>query len=83
MADTGVVNLNAHLVRLGRSNFDILNREGLAGAPGDRSLSMEFSIVKWRGVGMVRGAVSADVILCRVGIFGVRAYLASDGLDES
>jgi hypothetical protein len=38
MADARVVDLNAHLVRARWSNFDILNREVLAGFPGNRSL---------------------------------------------
>lgn len=43
MADAGVVNLNAHLVRPGRSHFNILDGERLTGTPGDRGLSTEFS----------------------------------------
>ena len=40
VADTSVVNLNAHLMRLGRSNLDVLNGQGLAGGPGNCSLLM-------------------------------------------
>lgn len=38
VADTGVVNLDAHLVGAGRSNLDILNGEGLSRSPGDGGL---------------------------------------------
>jgi hypothetical protein len=38
VADTGVVNLDAHLVSAGRSNLDILNGEGLSRSPGDGGL---------------------------------------------
>ena len=51
VADTGVVNLNAHLMRLGRSNLDVLDGEGLGGTPGDRSLS-KFSIREVANVGV-------------------------------
>lgn len=44
VADTSVVNLNAHLVGLGRSDLDVLDGQGLTGSPGDRSLSMEVSL---------------------------------------
>lgn len=40
VTDTSVVNLNAHLMRLGRSNLDVLNRQGLTRRPGNCSLSM-------------------------------------------
>lgn len=36
---TGVVDLHADLVSLGRSNFDILNAQLLAGLPGNSSLA--------------------------------------------
>lgn len=39
MADTGVVDLHADLVSLGRSNFDILNAQLLASLPGNGSLA--------------------------------------------
>jgi hypothetical protein len=38
VADTSVVNLDAHLVGAGRSNLDILNGEGLSRSPGDGGL---------------------------------------------
>lgn len=38
VADTSVVNLDADLVRLGRSNLDILDRQRLTGSPGNGSL---------------------------------------------
>lgn len=40
MADTGVVDFNAHLTSLGGSNLDVLNRQRRAGLPGDGSLSI-------------------------------------------
>ena len=39
VADTGVVDLNADLMGLWGSNLDILDREVLAGFPGNGSLS--------------------------------------------
>ena len=38
MADTGVVNLNANLVGLGGSDFDVLDGEGFTGTPSDGRL---------------------------------------------
>jgi hypothetical protein len=38
MADTGVVDLNAHFVGLGRCDLDIFDAEILAGLPGHRGL---------------------------------------------
>jgi hypothetical protein len=40
VADTGVVNLDAHLVGLGRSNLDVLDGQGLTSSPGNCSLCM-------------------------------------------
>ena len=40
VADTGVVNLDAHLVRSGRSNLNVLDGQGLTGSPGNCSLCM-------------------------------------------
>lgn len=39
MADTSVVNLDADLVGLGRSNLDVLDAQRLAGLPGDGGLA--------------------------------------------
>ena len=38
VADTGVVNLNANLVGLGGSDFDVLDGEGFTGTPSDGRL---------------------------------------------
>lgn len=38
MADTGVVDLDAHFVGLGRRHLDVLDGEGFAGAPRDGGL---------------------------------------------
>ena len=38
VADTSVVNLNAHLTSFGGSDFDVLVGEGRAGLPGDGGL---------------------------------------------
>lgn len=40
MADTGVVDFNAHLTSLGGSNLDVLNGQRRTGFPGDGSLSI-------------------------------------------
>jgi hypothetical protein len=40
VTDTSVVNLDAYLVRLGRSNLDVLNGQGLTSSPGNCSLQM-------------------------------------------
>lgn len=40
VADTGVVDLDAHLVGLGGSDLDVLDGEVLAGLPGDGGLSL-------------------------------------------
>lgn len=39
MADTSVVNLDADLVGLGRSNLNVLEAQRLAGLPGDSGLA--------------------------------------------
>jgi hypothetical protein len=39
MADTSVVNFNAHFTSLGGSDLDVLNGQRLASFPGNRSLS--------------------------------------------
>lgn len=39
MADTSVVDLDADLVGLGRSNLDVLDAQRLAGLPGDGGLA--------------------------------------------
>lgn len=41
--------LNADLVGLGRSNFDVLNGERLSGAPGNRSLQKFIGILDGGG----------------------------------
>ena len=47
VADTGVVDLDADLVGLGRRNLDVLNAQLLASLPGNGSLA---------GDGLIRGA---------------------------
>lgn len=44
MADARVMDLDAHLMRLGRSNLDVFDSQRLAGGPGDRSLSDRVSV---------------------------------------
>ena len=79
VADTGVVNLNAHFMCLGRSNLDVLDGEGLGGTPGDRSLS-NFSIHEVANVcPTTRGFCPTSSTLARSDR-AYRAYLASDGL---
>ena len=38
VADTGVVDLDAHFVGLGRRHLDVFDGEGFAGAPRDGGL---------------------------------------------
>lgn len=71
MADTGVVNFNAHLTSLGGSNLDVLNGQRRAGLPGDGSLSIvQHCFINHK-------AVLVDVICAG---WSDRAYLASDCL---
>lgn len=41
MADTSVVNLDSNLVRLRRSNLDILKTKGFTSLPGDGGLASD------------------------------------------
>ena len=41
VADTSVVNLNAHFVGTGRSNLNVLNGKRLSGSPGNGGLREE------------------------------------------
>lgn len=45
VANTSMVNLNTHLVRLGRRNLHVLNGQKLVSSPSNGSLSVEVSIV--------------------------------------
>lgn len=72
VADTGVVNLHADLVGLGRSNLDILDAQLLASLPGNGSLAgdglhaslISFIATKlWRGARPWRGIFSASAHL--------------------
>jgi hypothetical protein len=58
MADTGMVDLDADLVGLGGSDFDILNGEGFASAPGDGRLALGVRMVKMR-------TMDLEVLPCR------------------
>jgi len=73
VTDTSVVNLNAHLVRFGRSDLDVLNRQGLTGSPGNCSLYM-----------FLVPTLSQRLYLRYTTSYPrqrrIRAYLASDGL---
>ena len=73
VADTGVVNLNAHLVRLRGCDLNVLNDKVLASLPGDSGLACNglcnlsrqsvprVSQTSWRGVSSVHGGVTIGV----------------------
>lgn len=74
MADTGVVDFNAHLTSLRGSNLDVLNGQRRTGLPGDGSLSivqhcfMTHKCELFWSTSYVRGGrieLTLQVIVCR------------------